>query len=56
MLGTPDDMEKAWKVFVLMEATQWNHLPDAGGILDQDDILMENLMRIKSVSNKMPRK
>jgi hypothetical protein len=53
MLGDVGDIDRAWKMFTYMEATQWQHLPEAGGLLDQDDLLMDNIMRIKSVVRKM---
>ncbi len=39
-------------MFTWMEATDWKHLPSAGGLLDQDEVLMENIMRITSLVRK----
>jgi hypothetical protein len=35
-------------MFVWMEATEWRFLPRAGGLEDQDMLLFENLMRIRT--------
>ena len=47
------DLEEAWKYFTWMEACEWKHLPKAGGLEDQDDLLMENIFRITSVIRKV---
>lgn len=35
--------EKAWQVYTMLENIEWKHLPDAGGLLDQDEALMQDL-------------
>ena len=54
MLDLPDvyfhDVKYAWKVYTLMEAFRdYPHLPFAGGVLDQPEALMEDLLAIKSL-------
>ena len=43
-------------MFTWMEATEWKHLPSQGGLLDQDEVLMENIMRIASLVRKSGKK
>jgi hypothetical protein len=33
-------------MYTLMEATQWHFLPSLGGLGDQDEILMNNILTI----------
>jgi hypothetical protein len=57
MLGDETDFDTAWKMYVWMEATkEWTFLPSPGGLLDQDDLLMENILRIQSVIRKSEKK
>jgi len=42
-LHTP---ERSWSVWRMMENSGWRHLPREGGILDQEDSLMEDLLII----------
>lgn len=37
----------------MLEATGWQHLPCSGGLLDQLDALMEDLMTITWLHNLM---
>lgn len=46
--GGQEDFEEAWRVFTYLEAVEWKHLPYAGGLMDQPDVLMKNVFRIKS--------
>lgn len=41
-------MEYSWEVWQLMEATGWDHLPFAGGLLDQPEDLMADLIAISA--------
>jgi hypothetical protein len=50
--GDAGDIFEAWKFFTWCEALEWKFLPAAGGLEDQDDILMENLFQIKLVVNR----
>ena len=36
-----------------MEATDWRHLPKAGGLEAQDEILMDNIFAITSFVRKI---
>lgn len=36
-----------------MEATGWRFLPYAGGLLDQPESLMRNVLRIANIVNKL---
>lgn len=51
--GDIADLEEAWKYFVWMEACEWKHLPRAGGLEDQDEMLMENVFAITSFVRKV---
>lgn len=53
LLGDRADFEEAWKYFVWMEACDWKHLPNAGGLADQDEMLMENVFAITSFVRKV---
>ena len=47
--GSDDDLEEAWKMFTWMEACKangWQVLPRAGGLEDQEALLMDNLFLI----------
>lgn len=50
--GGDADLEEAWLAFAQMEATGWQFLPYAGGLLDQPDLLMRNVFRIKYVADQ----
>ncbi len=39
---------EAWKYFLWLEAFGWRVLPKAGGLEDQDEVLMENIFAIKN--------
>lgn len=51
--GGPGDFEEAWKAFVLLEAVEWKHLPYTGGLMDQPDLLMRNIFRVKYLHGKL---
>ncbi len=53
MIGDECDFEEAWKFFTWLEAIDWKVLPIAGGLQDQDEVLMENIFRIVSVVRKV---
>lgn len=40
------EVEALWDLWKMMEALDWKHLPNAGGLLDQDEALMQDLMTI----------
>jgi hypothetical protein len=42
------DPELAWRVWTLLEATEWKHLPSE--LLDQDEALMSDLASISARS------
>ena len=48
-----DDLEEAWKYFIWLEAVDWKHLPKAGGLEDQDELLMENLFAVTMFVRKI---
>ena len=50
--GSDADLEEAWLAFTQLEATGWQFLPYAGGLLDQPDLLMRNVFRIKLVADQ----
>lgn len=43
----PIDLERAWSVWTLLSSTGWKHLPEAGGLLDQDELLMNDISIIE---------
>lgn len=47
------DLDTAWETWMLMEATGWQFLPHAGGLLDQDQALQDDLMTIAAVAPKV---
>jgi hypothetical protein len=47
-----NDLERSWKVWTLLEATGWRHLPLPGGLLDQPDWLLSDLMTITAISER----
>lgn len=49
LAGDWDDMEEAWTAYTLMESTKWQFLPYAGGLLDQPEALMRNILRISNI-------
>jgi hypothetical protein len=51
--GDRNDAEEAWGAFASMEATDWRFLPYAGGLMDQPELVMRNLYRIKALSNAL---
>jgi hypothetical protein len=48
-----NDPSLAWDTWTLMEATGWKHLPHVGGLLDQPQALMDDLMTIAWVYGTM---
>lgn len=44
------DLNLAWKTWTRMEATGWKYLPVAGGLLDQPEALMEDLLAIAAMN------
>lgn len=40
-------------MFIWCEALDWKHLPRAGGLADQDEMLMSNIFAIKSCVTKV---
>ncbi len=47
LTGSDEDIKEAWKYFVWGEAFEWKHLPCAGGLEDQDEMLMNNIFEIR---------
>jgi hypothetical protein len=47
---------EAWRYWVLLEAMEWKHLPRAGGLEDQDEMLMENIFMIASAVQRLKKK
>jgi len=40
----------AWLSFSLLEASDWHHLPEAGGWYGQDEMLMEDLATLSEMA------
>ena len=47
------DPELAWQAWTMIQATGWNFLPHAGGLLDQPESLMDDIMAIAITSQKV---
>jgi hypothetical protein len=47
------DLEMAWRAWILMEATDWRFLPCAGGLLDQPETLIADLLTIAALSHRV---
>lgn len=39
----PHNPRAAWLAYDLMDATDWQHLPDSGGWFEQDESLIEDI-------------
>lgn len=46
----PTNPKAARTLFMLMESTDWRHLPMDGGWLDQDECLMEDVALLSQMS------
>jgi hypothetical protein len=46
LIGDDADVEEAVKMFTWLEAFDWKVLPGAGGLEDQDEVLMSNIFAI----------
>jgi hypothetical protein len=33
-------------MYVLLDSTEWKHLPEQGGLIEQDDLIMEEIALI----------
>lgn len=53
LIGTVDDIEEAWRMYTMLEALDWRHLPAAGGLGDQDEVLMNNIFAISHEVNRL---
>jgi hypothetical protein len=53
LIGEESDVHEAWKYFTWMEALDWRFLPRAGGLEDQDTVLMDNIFQIKLSYNRL---
>lgn len=42
-----NDADLSWKVFLMMQATNWQHLPMPGSLLEQPEGLMEDVIKWK---------
>jgi hypothetical protein len=51
LAGDRIDQEEAWRMFMLMEATQWRHLPSQ--LQEQDELLMGNISLILAAINRV---
>lgn len=48
-----NDLERSWKIWTLLEATGWKFLPYAGGVMEQPDWLLSDLMTIAAISERV---
>ncbi len=51
--GGEGDIHEAWKYFTWMQALDWKFLPSAGGLQDQDYMLMSNIFSIHAAIRRM---
>ena len=49
----PHDLELAWRTWTLMEATGWRFLPSPGGLLQQSETIMDDIIAIAAVSRRI---
>lgn len=47
------DLETAWRTWMLMEATGQRFLPCAGGLIDQDEALLMDVLAIAALSERV---
>lgn len=47
----PINLETAWSVWTLLRSTGWKHLPNDGGLLQQDELLMRDVAIIEWLSS-----
>lgn len=47
-----DMMPEALRLFILCEATKWNHLPVAGGLYDQHPRFLEHILTIFQIKSE----
>jgi hypothetical protein len=53
---TGEELEEAWQIWVLLESTDWKHLPVfPGGLFDQSARLMSHLGTISKISRLIRR-
>lgn len=48
-----NDPERSWPIWQWMEATGWKFLPYAGGLLDQPDWLLRDLLTVSAISERV---
>ena len=53
LTGGAEDIQEAWKYFTWMQALDWHFLPAAGGLEDQDEVLMNNVFSINAAIRRM---
>lgn len=53
---TGEELEEAWQIWMLLESTDWQHLPLPGGLMEQSDRLMSHLSTISKISRFMRRR
>jgi len=53
LTGDDGDVNEAWKMYTQMAATDWKLLPAAGGLEDQDEVLMDNVFAIRLAVQKL---
>jgi hypothetical protein len=41
----------SWRIWTFMDATDWKHLPDQGGVLDQDEGIIEDVTLLSYMSS-----
>lgn len=56
LIGDEDDVKEAWKYYAWCAAFEWKFLPRAGGLEDQDDVLMNNIFEVRNMVEKARKK
>ena len=41
----------AWTAYVMMDSTDWQHLPDGGGYFNQDEALITDIAMLSRMAN-----
>jgi hypothetical protein len=49
------DIEEAWRFFTWMEVFDWKFLPRSGALEDQDEILIENIIKLADSVRRIKR-
>lgn len=46
-------MELAYRTWAMLDATDWKHLPNSGGLLEQDEALMDDTFTVEFMARRV---